>query len=188
MIYGHLGRTGLRVSAIGIGAGGPSRLGLANGGSRDSAIRLIRFGVGSRRERYRFSRHLWHGNPCRSGHPRLATEFDPLSQSHIRPIFLGFGWLAKRLQAIRQAWRKDRVCPLWSGDGKTGSCEPPSPQHRLYRYLPFARRDAGAICVRTRARFTRTCSTEGKRQGSLDWNNRSLFPRHHASGARAGCR
>jgi L-galactose dehydrogenase len=45
MIYGHLGRTGLRVSVIGIGVGGPSRLGLANGGSRDSAIRLIRFGL-----------------------------------------------------------------------------------------------------------------------------------------------
>ena len=45
MIYGQLGRTGLRVSAIGIGAGGPSRLGLANGGSPDSAIRLIRFGL-----------------------------------------------------------------------------------------------------------------------------------------------
>ncbi|MGH6824132.1 aldo/keto reductase [Methyloceanibacter sp.] len=45
MIYGQFGRTGLQVSAIGIGAGGPSRLGLANGNSRDTAIRLIRFGL-----------------------------------------------------------------------------------------------------------------------------------------------
>jgi aryl-alcohol dehydrogenase-like predicted oxidoreductase len=45
MIYDQLGRTGLQVSAIGIGAGGPSRLGLANGHSRDTAIKLIRFGL-----------------------------------------------------------------------------------------------------------------------------------------------
>ena len=45
MIYNELGRTGLKVSAIGIGAGGPSRLGLANGRSSASAIRLIRFGL-----------------------------------------------------------------------------------------------------------------------------------------------
>jgi L-galactose dehydrogenase len=45
MIYAQLGRTGLEVSAIGIGAGGPSRLGLAYGRSRESAVRLIRFGL-----------------------------------------------------------------------------------------------------------------------------------------------
>ena len=45
MIYNELGRTGLKVSAIGIGAGGPSRLGLAYGRSRPSAVRLIRFGL-----------------------------------------------------------------------------------------------------------------------------------------------
>ena len=45
MIYTELGRTGLKVSAIGIGAGGPSRLGLAYGGPRASAVRLIHFGL-----------------------------------------------------------------------------------------------------------------------------------------------
>jgi aryl-alcohol dehydrogenase-like predicted oxidoreductase len=45
MIYAPLGRTGIKVSAIGIGAGGPSRLGLAYGRSRESAVRLIRFGL-----------------------------------------------------------------------------------------------------------------------------------------------
>jgi len=45
MIYDQLGRTGLQVSAIGIGAGGPSRLGLANGHSCDTVLKLIRFGI-----------------------------------------------------------------------------------------------------------------------------------------------
>jgi aryl-alcohol dehydrogenase-like predicted oxidoreductase len=45
MIYTFLGRTGLKASVIGIGAGGPSRLGLGYGGSADDAVRLIRFGL-----------------------------------------------------------------------------------------------------------------------------------------------
>jgi L-galactose dehydrogenase len=45
MIYNQLGRTGLEVSAIGIGAGGPSRLGMAYHRSPDDAIRLIRLGL-----------------------------------------------------------------------------------------------------------------------------------------------
>ena len=45
MIYTQLGRTGLKVSAIGIGAGGPSRLGMTYGRSPDDAVRLIRFGL-----------------------------------------------------------------------------------------------------------------------------------------------
>jgi aryl-alcohol dehydrogenase-like predicted oxidoreductase len=36
-----LGRTGLSVSVVGLGTGGPSRLGLANGRSIDSIVRLI---------------------------------------------------------------------------------------------------------------------------------------------------
>jgi aryl-alcohol dehydrogenase-like predicted oxidoreductase len=45
VIYNRLGRTELRVSAIGIGTGGPSRLGLAKGNSAQSAENLIRFGL-----------------------------------------------------------------------------------------------------------------------------------------------
>ena len=45
MIYGQFGRTGLKVSVIGLGAGGPSRLGLGYGRSCESAVRLIRFGL-----------------------------------------------------------------------------------------------------------------------------------------------
>ncbi len=45
MIYNRLGRTELQVSAIGIGAGGPSKLGLAKGNSAESAENLIRFGL-----------------------------------------------------------------------------------------------------------------------------------------------
>ena len=42
MIYGELGRTGLKPSVLGIGAGGPSRLGLTYGRSRKSAQALLR--------------------------------------------------------------------------------------------------------------------------------------------------
>lgn len=45
MIYNQLGRTGLKVSAIGVGAGGPSRLGASYGRMPDDAIRLIRFAI-----------------------------------------------------------------------------------------------------------------------------------------------
>ena len=45
MIYSALGRTGLKASVIGIGAGGPSRLGLAYGRSRENAIGLLRAGL-----------------------------------------------------------------------------------------------------------------------------------------------
>ena len=45
MIYNELGRTGLKASIIGLGAGGPSRLGLAYGRSRDNAILLLRTGL-----------------------------------------------------------------------------------------------------------------------------------------------
>ena len=45
MIYGELGATGLRTSVIGIGAGGPSRLGLAYGRSRANALALLREGL-----------------------------------------------------------------------------------------------------------------------------------------------
>jgi aryl-alcohol dehydrogenase-like predicted oxidoreductase len=41
MKYHPLGRTGLTVSAAGLGCGGPSRLGLGRGGSTSDAIRLI---------------------------------------------------------------------------------------------------------------------------------------------------
>ncbi|HET6343390.1 MAG TPA: aldo/keto reductase [Myxococcota bacterium] len=41
MKYHALGRTGLTVSAAGLGCGGPSRLGLGRGGSTNEAVRLI---------------------------------------------------------------------------------------------------------------------------------------------------
>lgn len=41
MHYTTLGRTGLRVSRVGLGAGGPSRLGTSRGASRDEVERLI---------------------------------------------------------------------------------------------------------------------------------------------------
>jgi L-galactose dehydrogenase len=44
MIY-ELGGTGLKTSVIGIGAGGPSRLGLAYGRSRENALALLRAGL-----------------------------------------------------------------------------------------------------------------------------------------------
>lgn len=45
MDYTRLGRTGLKVSIIGIGAGGPSRLGLGSGNTARSAVELIRCGM-----------------------------------------------------------------------------------------------------------------------------------------------
>jgi L-galactose dehydrogenase len=45
MIYNALGRTGLKASIIGLGCGGPSRLGLTYGHSRNAAIGLLRAGL-----------------------------------------------------------------------------------------------------------------------------------------------
>ena len=45
MKFTHLGRTGLKVSIVGLGGGGPSRFGLAYGGSAKSAVGLIRHGL-----------------------------------------------------------------------------------------------------------------------------------------------
>ncbi len=42
MNYGYLGNTGLRVSVVGLGCGGPSRLGQRAGKSRDHSVRLVR--------------------------------------------------------------------------------------------------------------------------------------------------
>jgi L-galactose dehydrogenase len=42
MEYITLGRTGLEVSVVGFGCGGPSRLGLRDGSSTDHAVALIR--------------------------------------------------------------------------------------------------------------------------------------------------
>ena len=42
MNFTTLGRTGLRVSRMGLGCGGPSRLGLKTGGSDDNAERIVR--------------------------------------------------------------------------------------------------------------------------------------------------
>lgn len=42
MQYVRLGRTGLRVSAVGLGCGGPSRLGQSGGASVDDAARVVR--------------------------------------------------------------------------------------------------------------------------------------------------
>jgi len=40
-----LGRTGLRVTRLGLGCGGPSRLGLKHGATRDDAVRVIRYAI-----------------------------------------------------------------------------------------------------------------------------------------------
>jgi aryl-alcohol dehydrogenase-like predicted oxidoreductase len=45
MQFTTLGRTGLSVSVVGLGTGGPSRLGLASGRSVDSIVRLIEHGL-----------------------------------------------------------------------------------------------------------------------------------------------
>ena len=45
MIYRTLGRTGLKVSAVGLGGGGFSRLGLSNGKSEADTISLIHLAV-----------------------------------------------------------------------------------------------------------------------------------------------
>jgi len=46
MKYRKLGKTGLRASIIGLGAGGPSRLGQRTGGSEDNSVSLIREALG----------------------------------------------------------------------------------------------------------------------------------------------
>lgn len=45
MDYVEFGRTGLRVSVVGLGTGGPSRLGLARGGSVGEAKRLVNLAI-----------------------------------------------------------------------------------------------------------------------------------------------
>ena len=45
MIYRTFGRTGLKVSAAGLGAGGFSRLGLAQGKSETEVVALIRLAI-----------------------------------------------------------------------------------------------------------------------------------------------
>jgi aryl-alcohol dehydrogenase-like predicted oxidoreductase len=45
MQFTTLGRTGLNVSVVGLGTGGPSRLGLAKGLSAESIVRLIQYGL-----------------------------------------------------------------------------------------------------------------------------------------------
>ena len=45
MRYTTLGRTGLKVSVVGLGAGGPSRLGLEQGRPVDGAVKLIQYGL-----------------------------------------------------------------------------------------------------------------------------------------------
>lgn len=45
MDYVELGRTGLRASVVGLGTGGPSRLGLARGGSVTEAKRLVNLAI-----------------------------------------------------------------------------------------------------------------------------------------------
>jgi aryl-alcohol dehydrogenase-like predicted oxidoreductase len=45
MQFATLGRTGLNVSVVGLGTGGPSRLGLANGRSVDSIVKFVEYGL-----------------------------------------------------------------------------------------------------------------------------------------------
>ena len=45
MQFTTFGRTGLKVSVVGLGTGGPSRLGLARGRPVDSVVSLIQFGL-----------------------------------------------------------------------------------------------------------------------------------------------
>jgi L-galactose dehydrogenase len=45
MQFTTLGQTGLKVSVLGLGTGGPSRLGLARGRPIDSIVRLIQYGL-----------------------------------------------------------------------------------------------------------------------------------------------
>jgi aryl-alcohol dehydrogenase-like predicted oxidoreductase len=47
MEYTTLGRTGLKVSRIGVGAGGPSRLGQATGNSEDESIAIVKHALAS---------------------------------------------------------------------------------------------------------------------------------------------
>jgi aryl-alcohol dehydrogenase-like predicted oxidoreductase len=45
MDYRTLGRTGLKVSAMGIGCGGPSRIGQATGNTEEESIAIVRYGL-----------------------------------------------------------------------------------------------------------------------------------------------
>lgn len=45
MEFTTLGRTGLKVSVVGLGTGGPSRLGLAKGHSADSIVRFVQYAI-----------------------------------------------------------------------------------------------------------------------------------------------
>jgi len=47
MEYTTLGRTGLKVSVMGLGCGGPSRIGQATGNSEEESIAIVRYGLNS---------------------------------------------------------------------------------------------------------------------------------------------
>ncbi|MHA2123653.1 MAG: aldo/keto reductase, partial [Promethearchaeota archaeon] len=47
MEFTTLGRTGLKVSRVGIGGGGPSRLGQATGNTEEESIAIVKYGLNS---------------------------------------------------------------------------------------------------------------------------------------------
>jgi len=47
MEYTTLGRTGLKVSVMGLGCGGPSRIGQATGNSEEESVAIVRYGLNS---------------------------------------------------------------------------------------------------------------------------------------------
>jgi aryl-alcohol dehydrogenase-like predicted oxidoreductase len=146
MIYDQLGRTGLQVSAIGIGAGGPSRLGLANGHSRDTVIKLIRFGldrgVNVIDSAASYGTEDLVGAAIKGSRAKLMLS----TKAALGPYF--WSWDGSRT-ASKLSARLGEETLLWPSRGKASSCEPPSSQYRLYRYLSFARGNPEAIHICT---------------------------------------
>lgn len=76
MRYTTLGRTGLRVSVAGLGCGGPSRLGLATGGSRTDAVTIVRHGL------------------------ELGINFFDTSPLYATEAFVGEGLIGRRAEVV----------------------------------------------------------------------------------------
>ena len=174
MQFTTLGRTGLNVSVVGLGTGGPSRLGLANGRPVDSIVRLIEYGLDQGINLIDLGATYGTDKIVAKAIGKRRHEVVLSAKTVLGPHIWMFEGTRTASKISARLGETTSFVTSGRSHREAPGCKSSAAQDGLFRHFQPAQRHARAICGGYRPAASGSPATEGKRKDTIGRNYRVL--------------